>query len=108
MPGGGAAAAARSFECQPHRVMPWNTLKQMGSKPSNPVEFALYQFAGLAGPRAAHPLDWDRFYRFIVMAHARRKRWDAYDVKSRLKKYGFSDEVSTELAEAYWHGRCVL
>lgn len=88
--------------------MPWDTFKQMGPKPSDPVEFALYQFAGLAGHRAAHPRDWDRFYRFVAMAHARRKGWDACDVMHRLKRYGFSKEVSEMLAEAYWHGRCAL
>lgn len=88
--------------------MPWMNIKEMGPKPEDPVEFALYQFAGLAGAEASHPRDWDRFYRFVVMAHARRRGLDAYDVKSRLKKYGFSDEVAGELAEAYWHGRCAL
>lgn len=88
--------------------MPWQNIKEMGPHPTDPVEFALYQFAGLAGESAAHPRDWDRFYRFIVMAHARRKGWDAYDVIRRLKKYGFREEIARTLGEAYWHGRCTL
>lgn len=88
--------------------MPWQNIKEMGPHPTEPVEFALFQFAGLAGENAAHPRDWDRFYRFIVRAHARRRGWDAGDVTVRLKKYGFREDVARMLGEAYWHARCAL
>ena len=81
----------------------------MKPAPFDPVEHALWQYAGLAhGPSASSPFDWQRFYKFIVLAHARRKAWDAADVRKRLRDYGFSVEKAEEMAEVYWHGRCVL
>jgi hypothetical protein len=81
----------------------------MKPAPDDPVERALWQYAGLAhGPHASHPLDWGRFYRFIVVAHSRRKGWDYTDVQARLKEYGFTEGKAKEMAEVYWHGRCVL
>lgn len=80
-----------------------------GPAPSDAVERALWQYALLAhGSNASHPLDWRRFYKFVVLAHLRRKGWDVGGVKSRLMKYGFSKELALEMAEIYWHGRCVL
>ena len=80
----------------------------MGPRPTNAVEFSLYKFSALAGELVGHPLDWDRFYRFVLLAHTRQVGWDAYAVQGRLKRYGFKNEIARELAEAYWHGRCAL
>lgn len=91
------------MEFPPHPRM------KIGCAPSDPVEFALWQYASLAhGDRAAHPLDWGRFYRFVVLAHVRRKGWDAGNIETLLRNYGFSSEKAKEMAEVYWHGRCVL
>jgi hypothetical protein len=77
--------------------------------PSDPVELALFRYARLRhGDSAASPFDWDRFYRFVVLAHLRRKGWDAHDVKGRLVRYGLPKAKATEMAEVYWHCRCVL
>jgi hypothetical protein len=77
--------------------------------PSDPVEFALFRYAKLRhGDYAASPFDWDRFYRFVVMAHARRKGWDAYDVKGRMVRYGLPEKKAAEMSEVYWHCRCAL
>jgi hypothetical protein len=86
----------------------WHSLSRIGPKPDDLVEQCLWRFAGLAGPNASHPLDWQRFYEFVVLAHSRRKGWDYVDVQGRLRRYGFEERVGRELAEAYWHGRCAL
>ena len=77
--------------------------------PSDPVELALFRYVRLGhGGDASHPLDWDRFYRFVVLAHVRNKGWDAYDVKARMLRYGFAEGKATEMAETYWHCRCAM
>lgn len=77
--------------------------------PSDPVEYALFRYVRLRhGNNASHPFDWDRFYRFVVLAHARRKGWDAYDVKGRMVRYGLPAGKATEMAEVYWHCRCAM
>ncbi len=89
--------------------MPRFPKHEIGPAPTDTVERALWQYAGLAdGSNASHPLDWKRFYRFVVLAHVRRKGWDVGEVKSRLVKYGFPSRKALEMAEVYWHGRCVL
>ena len=77
--------------------------------PSDPVEFALFGYVRRRhGDDASHPLDWNRFYRFVVLAHVRRKGWDAHDVKARMVRYGLPKVKATEMAEVYWHCRCAL
>lgn len=89
--------------------MPRIPIHNPGPAPTDLVERALWQYAYLAhGSGASHPLDWRRFYKFVVFAHNRRKGWDVGEVKSRLIRYGFSKEKALEMAEVYWHGRCVL
>jgi len=88
--------------------MPRFPKQKIGVAPVDTVERALWQFAHLAGSNVSHPLDWRRFYRFIVLAHIHRKGWDVGKVKSFLLRYGFSPEKALEMAEIYWHGRCVL
>jgi len=77
--------------------------------PSDPVEFALFRYVKLRhGDNAASPFGWNRFYRFAVLAHARRKGWDACDVKARMLRYGLPEKKAEEMAEVYWHCRCAL
>ncbi|PYV32418.1 MAG: hypothetical protein DMG22_13495 [Acidobacteria bacterium] len=77
--------------------------------PTDPVEYALFRYVGLRhGDNAAHPFDWDRFYSFVVLAHARRKGWDASDVKARMVRYGLPEGKASEMAKIYWHCRCAL
>jgi HD superfamily phosphohydrolase YqeK len=52
--------------------------------------------------------DWNRFYRFIALAHAHRKRWNHQDVKQMLVQYGIPERQAKMFSEVYWHGRCVL
>ena len=79
-----------------------------GTRVYGPSESALRLFAAQANKSSLHPLDWERFYRFVVSAHQFRKAWSHTDVKHILEKLGFPTEMATELAEAYWHGRCSL
>jgi hypothetical protein len=77
--------------------------------PSDPVEYALFRYVRLRhGDNASHPFDWDRFYSFVVLANARRKGWDAYDVKARMVRFGLPEGKASEMAEIYWHCRCAL
>jgi len=77
--------------------------------PSDPVELALFRYVKARhGDVAASPFDWDRFYRFVVLAHIRRKGRDAYDVMGRMKHYGLPEKKAREMAEVYWHCRCAL
>ncbi len=77
--------------------------------PTDPVELALAKYVlARHGDNASHPFDWDRFYRFVVLAHARRKGWDAYDVKARMVRYGLPEGKATQMAKVYWHCRCAL
>lgn len=82
--------------------------KKKKQKRYNPVDHAFKRFAVLANMDALHPLDWGRFYRFIVAAHTFRAGLDISDVRRRLRQVGFSKENARMLGEAYWHGRCTL
>ena len=76
---------------------------------SDPVEMALLRYVRLRhGGNATHPFDWDRFYRFVVAAHAHRKGWDADDLQTRMIRYGLPKEKAAQMAEIYWHCRCAL
>ena len=77
--------------------------------PSDPVELALFRYVKVRhGEAAASSFDWDRFYRFVVLAHTFRKGWDAYDVKARMLRYGLPEDKAEEMSQVYWHCRCAL
>jgi hypothetical protein len=42
------------------------------------------------------------------MAHVRRQGWDAKDEEIRMVRYGLPKAKAKEIAEVYWHCRCVL
>lgn|SRR5487761_731941 len=82
--------------------------RMAGSGSYGTTEAALRLFAIQSNKKSLHPLDWERFYRFIVSAHQFRKRWNHSDVKRLLESYGFSENKAKGLAEIYWHARCSL
>jgi hypothetical protein len=89
--------------------MPMKALAPLGPAPADAASRALWRYAGIARMGdGAHPYDWQRFYRFVVIAHVRRVGWDAGEVYARLVKYGITAPRARELAEIYWNGRCVL
>jgi len=60
------------------------------------------------GLASEHPLDWNRFYQFVILAHRYRKRWSSHKVQAILEQHGMPTEKAQKFAAAYWHGRCVL
>jgi hypothetical protein len=72
------------------------------------VEYRLWQFAILCNKESPHPLDWRRFYLFVVYAHQRRVGWDEFDIREKLKTLGFDEKNAMDLSNAYWHIRCAL
>lgn len=85
-----------------------NISARLGPKPDGRVEQELWSFAVLAGQRASHPRDMQRFYQFVARSHARRSGMSRCDVRTQLLNYGFEEDIATYLADAYWHGRCAL
>jgi hypothetical protein len=72
------------------------------------VEHRLWQFAVLCNKDSLHPLDWRRFYLFVVHAHQRRVGWDELEIRAKLKALGFDEKHAVDLSNAYWHIRCAL
>jgi hypothetical protein len=70
------------------------------------VEELLKSFAVLGAND--HPLDWERFYRFVASSHRHGIGWNAREVQSRLEDLGLSARAAGDLAEIYWHARCVM
>jgi hypothetical protein len=54
------------------------------------------------------PLDWDRFYQFVISSHREGLGWDTGEVQIRLERLGMPANAAREYAEIYWHARCVL
>ncbi len=71
-------------------------------------EDLLERFALLANKSALHPRDWKTFYEFVAVAHSSRLGWDAAEIRHKLILLGFDERHADDLANAYWHGRCVL
>lgn len=59
-------------------------------------------FAALANSSCLHPLDWERFYRF-VSASSSRNQLTERDIFSLLVREGFSDEYAAHITEIYDH-----
>ncbi|RPJ87502.1 MAG: hypothetical protein EHM18_00795 [Acidobacteria bacterium] len=55
-----------------------------------------------------HPLDMERFYRFIWAAHEGHSKLCESDVETHLISDGFSEEDAEHLANIYYHGRRLL
>ena len=62
-------------------------MAEQGTLP--PVAAELWQrFADTANSDMLHPLDWDRFYRFVGWTHRRCQRIDEGDVRALLDARG--------------------
>jgi hypothetical protein len=72
------------------------------------MELSLKAFLTHANYSGLHPLDWDRFYQFIIHAHTGNLRMVGYEVKQLLLQEGFPENVAYGASEAYDHGRGVL
>lgn len=82
--------------------------RMMGTKPDEPVERSLWEFAFCANWGGLHPLDNDRFYTFINLARFHGSKWDGNDVRTRLVGYGLPEQLAASLGREYEFGRCVL
>lgn len=68
-------------------------MNEFGPEPIDKTEHALWSFAKAANWSLPHPLDYDRFYTFVVLAHE-RGNWSPDKVRRIL-----SDEVNFEIIE---------
>lgn len=66
---------------------------------------AFDEFAGWAYKRCLHPLDWQRFYRFVRICHATRNDLYESDLVFFLKAAGFDAAYATEIAHVFLHLR---
>ena len=72
----------------------------------------LEQFAKAAnlsnGVASLHPLDWDRFYEFIIHVYMRRLPIGGEDVISALFGYGVTSETASRLGGWFDRARKLL
>lgn len=66
------------------------------------------RFCALANTFVLHPLDWQRFYRFVRFCHLRRVRIAGPDVERLLVKNGFSADYAARISQVFDHGRALL
>jgi hypothetical protein len=74
----------------------------LGPKPNDAVEAALWTFATLSNWGNLHPEDDRRFMEFIGVAAAEKSQWKASDVENRLLGYGLPKELAQKLGQRFW------
>lgn len=65
-------------------------------------------FVRHANTSMLHPLDWERFYRFVRFCHARRVKLSYDDLVLLLIENRFSEKYAMSIAEVYKHCRGLL
>lgn len=71
------------------------------------IEKIFKTFTGFANKSCLHPLDWERFYKFIRACHYHR--WKKPDVLEQLlRNEGFTEEYARELTMIFDHSYEVL
>jgi len=63
------------------------------------------EFVQGANLRCLHPLDWQRFYRFIRVCYATHNNPYESDVAFFLRKAGFASEYANFISQVYMHCR---
>ena len=66
------------------------------------------RFAALANKFDLHPLDWKRFYEFVITCHTRRLKRTGDQLRRTFREAGFSDHSVEEMVLVYDHGRALL
>lgn len=66
------------------------------------------RFTQLANKDHLHSNDYDHFYKFIRYCHEHSVKLIESDVKRLLFDAGFSEDISSHLADIYQHGRGLL
>jgi hypothetical protein len=80
----------------------------LGPQPTDPVKQALYNFVGSSNWSALHSSDWDKFYRFIILAFKADAGWHWDDVRKQLRDYGMTKERAADLSNIYHHAFLTL
>jgi hypothetical protein len=97
------AASAIGVECRlryPHDQV---------ARPISPETLKrLKAFCVTANTSCMHPLDWERFSRFIHFCHQRRPSMSSGQFRSELQMSGFPGELSKKLSDYYAFGRSLL
>jgi hypothetical protein len=65
-------------------------------------------FVKLANYTSLHPSDWDRFYSFIYYCHLHRVSCTSSELNRLLRRAGFDEKHSDDLAAIYSHARKIL
>lgn len=68
----------------------------------------LLRFINTSDRSLVHPLAWRRFHGFIRYAHAHKARLHPAELRTLLKRSGFSDDDAAQLSLVYEHGRAIL
>jgi len=69
---------------------------------------SLVQFIFHANKSGLHPLDWRRFYDFIIVSHRLGIELTETNVAPLLEEGGFSPEHARAISNIYHHGRRLL
>ena len=73
------------------------TLPELSPK----LEPSFVQFVNQANKSGLHPLDWDRYYRFVNNSHLWQPELSETDVRHLLGRYGFDEERASHLSDIY-------
>lgn len=65
-------------------------------------------FVSNANKQIPHPLDMKLFYWFIHATHQGRTKLSPSELKELLSSDGFTEELASDLASIYDHGRNLL
>ncbi len=60
----------------------------------------LYRFANLANKAVLHPLDWKRYYEFVLQCRNRQRLSESY-IASELVQLGFDREMASYLGDIF-------
>lgn len=71
------------------------------------LEYLFTQFMHLANKSVLHPLDWERFYKFIRACHYHKFK-DEELLRNRLIQGGFSEEYADEVVNIFEHSYKIL
>ena len=96
------SAYNREFGTRYRMIIP---AKRMLEPKLSPQSVKLFKhFTALANKSCLHPLDWQRFYKFVRDSRMRRPLTDE-DMMYLLIKEGFSEQYADRIAEVYAHLR---
>jgi len=78
-----------------------DTLPKLSAAAQN----AFNEFAHGANLQCLHPLDWQRFYRFVRVCYTTKNNLYESDVAYFMRKVGFKNDYANFIAQVYMHCR---